>query len=101
MKGKREEYEFQSTQLIAVKSLAYLSEFDEHLNHFHSETGFDQKDISCLIDNPDFLGGVLDFIMQNESLLLAFSASEEIEPRQIQEAQNFFTRTYGDVSYRR
>ena len=76
-----------SAAFIAVKSLAYISQSPEEITKFITLTGIEPTDIIRLKENLKFLGGVLDFITSDESLLLAFCSSEDIPPEGVEAAR--------------
>lgn len=76
-----------SAAFIAIKSLAYISQSPEEIAKFISTTGIEPTDIIRLKENLKFLGGVLDFLSSDESLLLAFCSSEDIPPEGVEAAR--------------
>ena len=76
-----------SAAFIAIKSLAYISQSPEEIAKFISTTGIEPTDIIRLKENLKFLGGVLDFLTSDESLLLAFCSSEDIPPEGVEAAR--------------
>ncbi len=77
----------QEAAFIAIKALAYISQIDEEMTKFLRETGVQTADVIRLKENLDFLGGVLEFVNRDESLMMAFSTSESFAPAQIEKAQ--------------
>jgi len=77
-----------SAAFIAIKSLAYISQSPEEISKFIALTGIESSDIIRLKENLKFLGGVLDFVTSDESLLLAFCSSEKISPEGVEAARN-------------
>ena len=77
----------QEAAFIAIKALAYISQIDEEMTKFLRETGVQTADVIRLKENLDFLGGVLEFVNRDESLMMAFSTSEIFAPAQIEKAQ--------------
>ena len=74
-------------QTIALKALAYLAGDEDWLNHFLNATGMDLGELKAGAADIGFLAGVLDYFLQNEALLLAFAASEELAPETIVRAR--------------
>lgn len=72
---------------VAIKSLAYISQSETELNKFLAITGIEAVDVIRLRENLQFLGGVLDFLSSDESLLLSFCSSEDFTPRQVENAK--------------
>lgn len=76
-----------SAAFIAIKSLAYISQSPEEISKFINITGIETSDIIRLKENLKFLGGVLDFITADESLLLAFCSNEQMSPEGVEAAR--------------
>lgn len=53
----------------------------ERLSRFLALSGVELGDIRQAAQNPDFLAGLLNHLLQDESLLLTFTAEQEIDPR--------------------
>lgn len=77
----------QYAALIAVKSLAFISQSEQEMEKFLSQSGVSIADVIRLKENLSFLNGVLDFVSADESLLLAICASEGIEPEVIEKSR--------------
>lgn len=75
-------------RLLALKSLAYISQSENDMARFIAETGLEGTDVMQLVDKPAFLSGVLDFLMRDESLLLSFCAHEALEPPAVEAARH-------------
>ena len=83
----KEQMDHQDAVIIAVKSLAYISQSESEQNKFLTETGIDPGQIQSFLTKPEFLSGVLAFLMRDESLLLAFAAHSGLEPIDVEQAQ--------------
>lgn len=81
---------------IAIKSLAYISQSEADMNDFLNITGITIPDVIRLKENLKFLGGVLDFLGTNESLLVAFCTSEQFRPEQVEAARLQLLGTEGE-----
>jgi hypothetical protein len=73
---------------IAVQGLAFLAEDIDRLGRFLALSGLDPATSREAAREPGFLAGVLDHIMGDESLLVAFAAGNQLRPQQIVEARN-------------
>ena len=67
-------------ETIALQALSYILNDQEHLSHFIATTGHDATSLKTLTDFPENLGGVLDYLRANETLLLAFTADCSLAP---------------------
>jgi Protein of unknown function (DUF3572) len=65
---------------IAVKALGFIAGDEEAFERFVALTGLGLSDIKERAADPDFLAGVLDFLLQDEGLLVRFAESEGIPP---------------------
>ena len=77
----------ETSQTIALKALGYLAADEDLLEPFLGSTGLVVGDLRAGATDSAFLAGVLDYLMQNEALLLAFAASEELAPETIVRAR--------------
>ena len=87
MPVSNEQISTKSAAFIAIKSLAYISQSPEEISKFIALTGIESTDIIRLKENLKFLGGALDFVTSDESLLLAFCSSEQISPEGVEAAR--------------
>ena len=69
-----------------MKALGFLASDDERLGRFMALTGLGPKEIRAGASDPSFLVGVLDHLRGDESLLLIFAESENLDPAAIGEA---------------
>lgn len=81
---------------IALNALAYLAGDEDWLNHFLSATGMDLGDLKAGAGDIGFLAGLMDYFLQNEALLLAFAASEELAPETIVRARQYLPGALND-----
>ena len=77
----------ETSQTIALKALGYLAADEDLLEPFLGATGLVVGDLRAGATDSAFLAGVLDYFLQNEALLLAFAASEELAPETIVRAR--------------
>lgn len=71
---------------LAIQALAHLAQDKEVLERFLSVTGLAPDRIREAASSPGFLAGVLDYMMQNEALLLTFSENNNIDAQTILDA---------------
>jgi hypothetical protein len=75
-----------AAEQIAVAALNYLASDPEHLGGFLAATGIGPHNLRESARDPHFLAGVLRYIMQDESLLLAFAANAGFPPEMVVQA---------------
>jgi Protein of unknown function (DUF3572) len=81
----------QNTQIssdIALLYMAYLASNDEKLGQFCNLSGMGQAELTERLLDPAFQGFLLDFLLQDESELLAFSAEQGLKPETIMIARS-------------
>jgi hypothetical protein len=67
-------------ETIAIRLLGFLGGNPEQLSRFLALTGMDLADLRAEAGNPQFLASLLDHVMADEALLLAFCANEGLDP---------------------
>ena len=70
----------ESAETVAIRALAWIAEDEERLGRFMGLAGLTVDELRARAAEPDFLGGVLDFVLENEPLLLAFAETAGFKP---------------------
>ena len=83
-------------ETIALKALGYLADDEEALNQFLAVTGMAAEDLKASAGDIGFLAGILDYFLQDEALLLAFAAAEELAPETIIRARQHLPGALND-----
>lgn len=73
----------QVAEIIGVKALGFIAGDAGRIGRFLAESGLGPETLRAAAKDPQFLTGVLDFILRDESLVVAFAAAEELRPDQI------------------
>lgn len=68
---------------LAIAALVFIAAETETLSRFLELTGIDPGDVRAAAQDQRFLLAVLDFLMADEPLLLAFAASDGLKPENI------------------
>jgi hypothetical protein len=68
---------------IAISVLAFLAERPEDLARFLALSGVGPQNLREAARDPGFLTGVIDFLMSDEALLLAFAEHAGIAPERL------------------
>jgi hypothetical protein len=71
----------EEAEVIALKALAFLANDVDRLGRFLALSGVSPGDLRQAAANPQFLAGVLNHLLQDESLLLTFTAAADLDPR--------------------
>jgi hypothetical protein len=71
----------EEAEVIALKALAFLANDPARLERFLALSGVSLLRIRGAAANPQFLAGLLNHLLEDESLLLTFTAEQEFDPR--------------------
>ena len=77
----------EAAESLAIEALVFLATDESRLAPFLRATGLDPADIRREADSPEFLAGVLDFLMSDDSLLLVFAGHRGLDPNLIAAAR--------------
>ncbi|MGA7490507.1 MAG: DUF3572 domain-containing protein [Xanthobacteraceae bacterium] len=73
---------------LAVAALGFIAAEPDRLGRFLALTGIAPASIRDAAREPQFLVGVLDHLMGEERLLLAFAAENDIDPEAVMRARD-------------
>lgn len=65
---------------IAERGLVFLSQDDDRLGRFLALTGTGPSEIRDRVEDLAFWGGVLDYLLSDEELLMKFAEGEDLAP---------------------
>jgi hypothetical protein len=71
----------EEAETVALKALAFLANDTERLSRFLALSGVSPGDMRAAAGDRQFLAGTLNLLLQDESLLLTFTADEDLDPR--------------------
>ncbi|HRE21690.1 MAG TPA: DUF3572 domain-containing protein [Rhabdaerophilum sp.] len=74
-------------EALAIAALGFLAEDGERLNRFLSLTGIEPAGIRAAAQQEGFLASVLDYLLADEPLLLAFTANAQMRPETVSSAR--------------
>jgi len=77
----------EAAKTLAIQALAFIAEDEHHLAAFLSATGLTSQGIRQAASQPDFLAGVLDHMLSDERLLMAFADRAGINPAALAKAR--------------
>lgn len=72
---------------VAFRFMAFLAADESRLERFCALSGMLENGLREALPNPEFQGFLLDYALQDESLLLAFAAEQDIDPAAIATAR--------------
>ena len=70
----------ENAETIALQALAWLAADEDEMNAFMGQTGLDQAALRAGAGDAAFLGGVLDYILAEETRLMAFAEDAGLKP---------------------
>jgi hypothetical protein len=77
----------EAAETLAIQALAFIAEEPDRLAAFLGATGLSSDSIRESANQPHFLLGVLEHMLSDESLLVAFADSAGINPADIARAR--------------
>jgi Protein of unknown function (DUF3572) len=73
----------ESAELLAIQALTFIAEDEARMRDFLAATGLTPGQIRTAAQQEGFFAGVLEHMLGNESLLVAFADSVGIDPAEI------------------
>ena len=73
----------EEAEVAALKALGFLAADPERLTRFMDLSGLDIATIRASAGDPAFLGGILDHLLADDSLLLIFAEEHGLKPERI------------------
>jgi Protein of unknown function (DUF3572) len=73
---------------LALELVTYLAGDDNRLQRFLEQSGIGAGELRDRLNDPAFLGFVLDFALQDEELVVAFAAENSISPEALMMARS-------------
>jgi hypothetical protein len=74
--------------MLAIQALGFIAEEPERLAGLLAATGLTVEHIRSAARDPDFLAGVLEHMLGDESLLVAFADGAAIDPGSVARAHH-------------
>ena len=76
-----------SAQALAVSALAFIAADSDRLSRFLGLTGLGPDNLRTAAADPAFLSSVLDYLVGDEELLVAFASEAALKPEAVARAQ--------------
>jgi hypothetical protein len=76
--------------MLAIQALAFIAEQPQSLSRFLDTSGISLEQLRTAAREPGFLAGVLEHMLGDESLLLAFAQSAGVDPADVARAASAF-----------
>lgn len=76
---------------VALKALRFLAEDEARLSRFLTLTGLSPAELRANAGEAQVLAGVLNHLLEDESLLFVFTSNAGIAPEQVGDAHRLLT----------
>lgn len=93
LKSYDEKPELEAAEALAFRAIAFIAADEAYLTDFLNRSGVSPHTLADYLEDRDFLTGVLDHLLSDESLLLAFCGNAGIDPTDISRAHQTLTAT--------
>jgi len=77
-----------NAETIALQALAYIAEDEDILNAFMASSGCSLDELKTSAADPAFLGGVLDFLLQDDGNVVEFCKTAGLDPSDLFRARH-------------
>ncbi|HEX3667269.1 MAG TPA: DUF3572 domain-containing protein [Rhizomicrobium sp.] len=74
-------------ELLALKALGYLAETPDALARFLNSSGATPADLRAQADDPQFLAGILDFLLADDEMARQFCADHGFDAQSLHVAR--------------
>ena len=74
--------------MLAIKAFGFIAEEPQRLARFLDLTGIPSAQIRAASREPGFFAGVIEHMLADESLLIAFADSAGIDPAEVARAHS-------------
>ena len=75
-----------SAEVMAANALGFLAEDEDRFGDFLALTGLSPDDVRSQVNDPTFLAGVMQYMVENERLLVEFASSADLIAEAVAEA---------------
>ncbi len=96
--ARRPEMAQELAEMLAVQALSFIAAEPERLGRFLAITGIEAQSLRDAAREPNFLSGVLDHLVGDDSLMRAFAEHDGIDPLDVVRARSVLGSAPGDVS---
>ncbi len=80
MARRRDALDRAGAEAVAAQALAFIAAEEDRLGRFLALSGLAPGNLRAQVREPAFLGGVLDYLLGDEALLLAFAEHLGVAP---------------------
>ena len=83
----------EAAQTLALKALGFVANSQGALERLMELSGMDQMTLREGASEPEILASLLDFLLQNEELLVDFCHEESVDPKDVHMARHLLGGT--------
>ena len=94
---KRAKNPRQIAEIVAIQALSFVAGEPERLGLFLAESGLGPDTLRSAATDPQFLAAVLDFVLRDDAMVMAFAKSVELDPTNVAAAR----QVLGDPQWER
>lgn len=81
-------------EILAINALSFIASDEKHLAGYLRLSGLSLESVKADMADPEkyqtLLGSILDYLMQNETILIAYAGEYNVDPTMVPSArQNF------------
>lgn len=80
----------EQAEILALQVLAFLAAEPERLGNFLAATGIGPESLRAQAQSPELMAGVLDYLLQDDALLLACCEACEVNSEALLKARQKF-----------
>jgi len=84
-------------EIVAIQALSFVAGDADRLGLFLAETGLGPDTLRSASTDPQFLAGVLDFVLRDDATVQAFATVSQLDPTNIAAAR----QVLGDPQWER
>ncbi len=77
----------ETAETLAIAALTFIAQDPDRLGRFLALSGIGPESLRAAASEPGFLLGVIDYVTNDEALLIAYSADRGIDPTDIGRAR--------------
>ena len=77
----------EQAEALALRALAFLAGDEDRFHRFLLSAGTTAEDVRRRAAEPEFLSGVIDHLLTDEALLVAFAEDAALEPSSVAAAR--------------
>ena len=87
MTAKQQSFNRETATVTGLQALSHIAADEDLFGAFLGQAGTDAADIRDRATDPEFLGFVLDFLLQDDERVLGFAGAQGMAPEQVAQAR--------------